>query len=252
MPTNSVKNYKSIFVLHIYEMHPFEKKTYRIHEEDIKRYAYAKPGFRIFESKTAYCQSLAEAEKHIHEKIKIKDIYGFVVEEKPLDYTIQPFDRISIRRYLKDGSLWQKSEVSNIRKKIGDDCDLGDFGFYGRDPKTIPFKEGDIVEVVENDFVHLAIIWSLPATIEDLEEDWADYKNAKDKTELDIYPDESDDVYYTVNTMYYDTEKGHIGCEYTWSAVVEVLPPSLPVPKKLETELREKFKTHYEGCVDII
>ena len=65
----------------------------------------------------------------------------------------------------------KKAKFLTFEKKIGDDCDLGDSGFYGRDPKTIPFKEGDIVEVVENDFVHLAIIWSLPATIEDVEED---------------------------------------------------------------------------------
>ena len=52
-------------------------------------------------------------------------------------------------------------------------------------------------------------------------------------------------------TLIKNTEKGHIGCEYTRNAVVDVLPPSFPIPIKFETELREKFKTHYEGHEDI-
>ena len=141
-------NYKSVFILHVYKFSLCEKPAYRIDKEEIERNGYAEPGFNIYESENGIYESLAQAEKQIRKFAKGKEncIYSFLVEEKPLGGTFFCGDTLSRRRYLKNGKLWQKCEVSGIRNFNGKDVDLGNTGFYGRDLKTIPFKEGDVVE----------------------------------------------------------------------------------------------------------
>lgn len=80
------KNYKSVFILHVYIFSSCDKPAYRIDKEDIERNGYAEPGFGIFESENGIYQTLAEAEKTIKKiaKGKNNNIYSFLIEEKPL------------------------------------------------------------------------------------------------------------------------------------------------------------------------
>ena len=233
------KNYKSAFILRVFKFSSCEKPAYRIDKENIERNGYAEPGFGIFESETGIFESLAHAEKQIRKLANDKDTHSFLVEEKPVGGTFYTGDTLSRRRYLKDGSLWQKCEVSGIRYFNGKDVDLGNTGFYGRDPKTIPFKEGDVVEVANRDFVQLAIIWNLPPSIEYMKPIWVRHR-IRGKKFSRIHPDDSDDAYTVAN---YDVEKdGEIGYGHFHPAVVDVLPPSLPVPRKIAAELRRRLK----------
>ena len=240
------KNYKSVFILHIYAFSIFDAKPkYSIDKDEIERKGYAGPGFGIYELETGIFETLAQAEKQIRKLANGDDIYSFLIEEKPVGGTFYTGNALSRRRYLRDGKLWQKCEVSGIRRFNGKNVDLGDTGFYGRDLKTIPFKEGDIVEIVGQDFVRLAIIWSLPPSLERMKEIWAQHKSAFGK-KLRIHPDQSDDAY---TVAYYNVEKDdEIGYGHTHPAVVDVLPPSLPVPRKIAVELRNHLKMLQDEC----
>ena len=239
------KIYKSVFILRVFKFSSCEKPAYRIDNEEIERKGYAEPGFGIFESETGIFESLAHAEKQIRKLANDKDTHSFLVEEKPLGGTFYTGDTLSRRRYLKDGSLWQKCEVSGIRYFNGKDVDLGNTGFYGRDPKTIPFKEGDVVEVANRDFVQLAIIWNLPPSIEYMKPIWERHR-IRGKKFSRIHPDDSDDAYTVAN---YDVEKdGEIGYGHFHPAVVDVLPPSLTVPRKIAAELRRRLKMLQDEC----
>ena len=241
------KNYKSVFILRVYKFDQCEKPAYRIDKEEIERNGYAEPGLNVFESENGIYLTLAGAEKAIKKLAKDKGngIYSFLIEEKPVGGTFFTRDTLSRRRYLKNGKLWQKCEVSGIRYFNGKDIDLGETGFYGRDLKTIPFKEGDIVEIAHNDFVQLAIIWSLPPSIEYMKPIWERHR-IRGKKFSRIHPDDSDDAY---TIAYYDVGKdGEIGYGHSHPAVVDVLPPSLPVPRKIAAELRRRLKMLQDEC----
>ena len=240
-------NYKSIFLLHVYATSSFGKKlAYCIDQADIGMRGRTNPGFQIYEREIVYCTTLADAEKRIkrYAKRKREDLYGFVVEEKPLDCACSGSDRLSVRRYLKNGKLWQKCEVSTVRYFFGAEKTLGETGFYGREPETVPFKEGDIVEVVWGNLVHLAIVWNQPPSVEQMKIVWnrfqAQSRWKKESFLADIPPDEDDDSYVVVD--YWMTKEGKICPGHSHPATVNVLPPSLPVPRKIAAELRRMLK----------
>lgn len=252
MSAQKKKKYESVFILHVYEFRESEKKGFRIDKDAMERAGWAEPGFDIFESETGIFDSLVLAEKAIRKQVRnkkeYKDIYGFLVDEVPKNGTYYRGDRLAVRRYLKDGKLWQKSEVSGIRYFNNKSQDLGDTGFYGRDLKTIPFKEGDIVEIANRDFVQLGIIWSLPPSIEYMKPIWERHK-VRCKGDIRysrIHPDDTDDAY---SVVYYNVDKdGEIGYGHFHPTVVDVLPPSCPVPKKFAAELRRRLKMLNDEC----
>jgi hypothetical protein len=240
------KKYKSIFILYVYQHDPFDTPKYRISKEKIKWKGDAKPGFNICESDMGIFESLEQAEKAIKRIAKNDNqfLYSFLVEEMPVGGTFYTGQALSRRRYLKDGKLWQKSAASEIRHFNGDIVELGDTGFYGRDLENIPFKEGDVVEVADRDFVHLAIIWKLPPSIERMREIWKGNKAFRQK--MAPYPDESEDVYTTV--FYTVGKNGEIIPDIMNFAVVDVLPASLPVPRRTAAELRRRLKKIKDDC----
>ena len=244
------KNYKSIFILHVYQYNPFDMPGYRISKEKIKRKGNAKPGFDIHELEMGFFESLEQAERQIKKLSKDDNqfIYGFLVEEMPMGGTIYTRDALSRRRYLKNGKLWQKSAASEVRYFNGKFVELSDTGFYGRDLKKIPFKKGDIVEVADRDFVQLAIIWNLPPSVEKMKEIWN--RNNAFRKKMAPYPDESEDVYTTV--YYMVGRDGEIDFDIMNFAVVDVLPTSLSVPRKVAAELRRSLKTAQDKCGDDI
>lgn len=149
-------------------------------------------------------------------------------------------DYLTVRRYLKDGSLWQVSKVSCIRRHDDQGEDLGNTGFYGRDLNSIPIKEGNIVEIAGERFVELGIVWQMPPTKERMKVIWKRYRKTFGKIPR-VHPDDTDDSY---SIVYYDMDKdGEIGFSHYHPAVVDVMPPSLPVPKKYALQLRKCLKT---------
>lgn len=244
MKKQSKPKFKSIFVLHVYKYSWYEDKlAYHIDKDELERKGGASPGVDIWESDVGCFQTLHAAEKRIKKMVgeNQEQLYSFLVEEKPQDCMIRKGDYLSVRRYLKDGSLWQESKVSTIREYDGKNCELGDTCFYGRDLRTIPFKEGDIVEIARKDFVELGIIWDLPATKKRMKRIWSRYIKQLGSDIAWVHPDDTDDGYTIVD--YSLGKDGKIGFGHSHPAVVDVLPPSLPVPKKFAQQLRKCLRT---------
>lgn len=244
MTKQSKPKFKSMFILHVYEYRGYDDKpAYCIDDEEIERYGGASPGIDIWELEVGYFQTLRSAENRIKRIAgeNREGLYTFVIEEKPQECMIHIGDYLTIRRYLKDGSLWQVSNVSSIRHYDGKDYEMGDTGFYGRDLRTIPFKEGDIVEIARKNFVKLGIIWDLPATKKQMKKIWSRYTKRVGPDIAWIHPDDTDDGYTIVD--YSVGKDGDIGFGHFHPAVVDVMPPSLPVPKKFAQQLRKCLKT---------
>jgi hypothetical protein len=233
---------KSFYILKIYEYLGLEEPGYRT-DDDARLAEYRGDiGFGITFTDVGYFEALDEAEKCIKRIAggNSQRIYGFVVKEKPLGHVISGVDDLSVRRYLKDGSLWQVCNTSGVAYCEGKRMDLGDTCFYGRDPSTICFKEGDIVEIAGNDFVELGIVWRLPATKEQMKDVWELYCKVYGAAISTERPDILDDCYVTA---VYNPLKIRGFCRRTeYPAVVNVLPPSLPVPKNIADTLRERLE----------
>ena len=126
---------KNIFVLEVYEFAPCERRAYQVYKERWSR--CAGPCALTWQTKVGYFETLRDAENNIKKIVRRKrdDVYGFVIKEMPRDCVVNAYTPLSIRRYLKDGSLW---------------CTGGD--------KTAKFKEGDFVEIAYDDYVELGIV----------------------------------------------------------------------------------------------
>lgn len=164
---------------------------------------------------------------------KRKDLHSFVVEEIPLDCIIDKGNFLSTRRYLSDGSLWQVTEISSIRKHDGIEEDLGCTEFYGRDSKFFPFKVGDIVELASKGFVELAIVFELPAMREEILPALKEYYQGSDEDRLGVF----DDCYYIID--YSVAKDGKIDFVANPHLVVDVLPTRFPVPEEIAQQLRK-------------
>ena len=235
-------NVKSFYILKLYEYLGLEEPGYRT--DDNARLAEYRGdiGFGITLTDIGYFETLDEAEKRIRQIAREgrQRIYGFVVKEKPLGHVISGVDDLSVRRYLKDGTLWQVCDTSGVTYCDGKRVDLGETRFYGRDPSTIHFKEGDIVEIAGNDFVELGIVWRLPATKEQMKDVWEQYREVYGAAISTEHPDVLDDCYViaTYNPMKVRGFKRRMD----FPAVVNVLPPSLPVPENIADALRERLE----------
>lgn len=243
------ENFKTIYKLQVYEIVGLSTPKYRLDEDGRPKDYRNKPGFCIFGTDAGYFETLAEAEKHI-KRIAAQgdwDLYGFVVSERPLGHIISGMRDISTRRYLKDGTLWQVSSTSGVCRCDGKNMELGDTGFYGRDPETIRFKEGDIVEIVNDEFVELAIVWQTPATKEQMKPIWDALGGATGEKFPDNYPDILDDRYVVAILNPLDAD---VFCIRThMPPTVDVLPPSQPVSKTLAAKLRKALRqTKKEEC----
>ena len=244
-------NYKSLFILHVYFYCIWDPKPkYDIDKEELECVLSRNPGFHIEKMETGFYQSLAGAEKRIRQLAKNKShkVYCSFVEEKPLDYSLYPEARLSRRCYLGNGKLWQISEVSNICNRGKKIDPLGDVVFHGRNPKTILFEEGDIVEVVQEDFVQLAIVWKMPATVEQVEKYRLQRQQRKRYDPVVPCLGNLHDSYTLVG---YTASKSGEVCGYNFDKpVVDVLPASMSVPRKIAAELRKQLKIEQETKED--
>ena len=126
---------KNIFVLEVYEFAPGESHTYQVYKERWSR--CAGPCALTWQTKVGYFETLRDAENNIKKIVRRKrdNVYGFVIKEMPRNCLVDICAPLSIRRYLKEGSLW---------------CTGGD--------KTAKFKEGDFVEIAYDDYAELGIV----------------------------------------------------------------------------------------------
>ena len=232
------EKFKSIYELQLYEIISPSKTKYRLNDDERREYYNGMPGFSILGTDIGYFETLAKAEKRIRQIAaeNRRGLYGFVVREKALGYVVSGMNNVSVRRYLKDGTLWQACTTSGIIFCDRKNMELGDSGFYGRDPKTIRFKEGDIVEIAYEEFVELAIVWQTPATKEQMKPVWNAIRKEGVKKPYGS-PGILDDHY--VVAVFNPYEEKVFRLKTDEPATVNVLPPSHPVPRTLAAKLRK-------------
>ena len=248
MPQQSENN-TNLFVLRVFRYMISKKESFSIDKDELAFYPSVCPCFHLMEGEVGYYQSLADAEKSIRKIVKKKsnDAYGFLVTELPLGSLMHSTDYVSCWRYLEDGSLWLKSEgPSNLPRQLRV-CNKEPY--KGRDPKTIRFKQGDIVEITRGDYVELAIVWNTPSTAEQIEKVREQLRNSKDGSAAALNELSMGDSYKVVT--YSVLENGAVNYCVSDELSVNVLPPSRPVPRKFATELRNQLKRAQEEEFDL-
>lgn len=104
--------------------------------------------------------------------------------------------------------------------------------FFGRPESRQRFHKGDIVEVIERDKVHLAVVG---ADMRSVDWFWSLYEKCKDLNSY--FPDASDDCYYVID--------GPGEAFHSHVSPVALMKPCRPVPE----EIRQHFK-HCLNCLE--
>jgi len=177
--------------------------------------------FEVSKSTLGYFSSLEKAELAMKENIEKfnnndKD-FGYWINEHVIDKTVY-WRAKSRRSYLPDGSLWDET----IASEISDEND-GLEEFHGRPADKIRFKAGDLVEVINGDWVSLNIVYRSPPTIEEI------------KNRIRVACDHTDDCFTTISS-----EDANA---YDHPEAVYLFPPRFPV----SDELRKKLEEHLSG-----
>lgn len=178
-----------------------------------------------------YHSTLEKAKQNMASSVEIEkeskpvcDTLCYIITEWEIDCDCG-LDIISIQTYLKDGSFYERNYVD--RDKV----------YRGRPKDKIRFKHGDIVEVLDNGYLRLAIVDGEPSSVERM-----NYlreraiKNGHFKKGDDLFMDISDDQY-----MVYDlTGGGHSHIESQF-----VFPHFKHVSKHLRERLWTAMKTEF-------
>lgn len=150
-------------------------------------------------------------------------LYSFCIEEFEFKSW---WPRIATERcYTKDGQLYEQYLKH-------EDCT----GFRGRNPKDIRFKEGDIVEVLQElQGIHLEIVTLTPITKEQYRE--RVICNLERFSKYPYRPDKSDDCYCTISLGEGDT--------HSHPHSMKVFPVSKPISAKHRKALLAKFEEDF-------
>lgn len=189
------------------------------HETLVDDYSY--PEFGIADHHKYLFRTLEDAEKYMREKLapenKHYDTYRFLIKQVPVGEWERFIGATWV--YDKDGRL---VETATSCHQYGH---YPESYFFGRSENRIRFHEGDIVEVVFGDTVHLAIVGAEPPTVEWF---WGLYNRSKD---YGYNTDCGDDNYYVVDGP---------GChDHPHSTMV--MKPSRPIPQDI--------KEYFEECL---
>lgn len=197
--------------------------VYRLtHEMLWDEYEY--PEFRIHQNRYMFL-TLEDAEKYIYENLLTEKepdaTYRFLIEQVPVG-----------ERENEIGATWvydQEGKLIEISSTIVGEGKFPDSSFFGRSKERIRFQEGDIVEIVCGDTVHLAIVGAEGPTVEWF---WGLYGRSmmeRNKYGKGYYgADWGDDCYYVIDAP---------GC-HAHPHVTSVMKPRLPIPQ----DTREYFE----------
>lgn len=197
---------------------------YRLTHETL-RDNYEYPEFRIHPTRYMF-YSFDEAEKYMREKLAFlnerNDTYRFLIEQIPIG-----------ERENETGAAWvysHEGKIIDISTTIIKDGEYPQSCFFGRSKERIRFQEGDIVEIVEGDTVHLAIVGAEGPTVEWF---WGLYGRSmieRNKFGKGYYgADYSDDCYYVIDAP---------GC-HAHPHVTSVMKPRLPIPQDIREYLED-------------
>ena len=199
------------------------------------------PEFEIRQRMQGIFSDKAHAEEGIKECVKSAyednvEIYCFKVYEVPLDQnTYLGTDNFyrSVREYLYND---KSHEIDSTTCSSLDEDIFTEYGsFLGKPKEHMRFKKGDIVEVIEQDKVRLAVVTHDPA-----DTNWCYdlYKRLKKKDDLPYFLDESDYQVAVIDGPSYGT--------HSHEQLVDIMKPRYPIPEEMRREY-ETFITKCEG-----
>lgn len=204
---------------------------------------YEYPEFRIHNIGYLFL-SLEEAKKYMEERLVPEteryETYRFLIEQVPIGDAENLIGAAWV--YDKDGSLVETSTTISYGK-------FPESSFFGRSRERIRFHEGDIVEVVDGDNVHLAIVGDEGPTVKWF---WDLYRRSmleRNKFGKSYYSAGfSDDCYYVIDAP---------GC-HAHQHVTTLMAPSLPIPQDIREYFEEclalskQSEDHYDSRIIIM
>lgn len=187
------------------------KVTQAMYDNDLK---YPYPKFDLNYSRECYFKTFRNAE--IFVKGHRTDVYCSWITQLPCGINHEEGVRGAEWLYDQNGEILDYTITNVLFGKAED------FTFFGRPKSRQRFKVGDIVEVVSNKDVRLAV---LNHQIPDVKWCWNIYRNCQKKNEIPYFLDSSDDSAVVIegpNYFYHD----HVGA-------LQLLKPRFPIPEDI-------------------
>ena len=201
--------------------------------DDRKPHRY--PEFSIYPIEAFCFLSLEECISKISDYGPGDDGYCYVVESHSCGIDMY-FGTKERWLFLPDGTLFSHTFS-------GDEAFERNMEYQGRKPEDCHFKEGDIVEMMDDETVTLGIVYQQPPTPAEIEEF---RKERREHGGWDEMVDGAEDRYIILvnqlrdngDSIYMRSRRGPLAsC---------LLPPSMPVPSKLRKQLQELLKRVHE------
>jgi hypothetical protein len=222
MNNTKVKNQQTIFTL-IKVEYDFEHDNKTLDPIPVQY-----PEFEVSKFTMGLFSTLAKAEQtmkaHVEgDKCYIDDVFCYLINEHRLDECSWGWNETS-RSYLPDGSLLEECLLSELP-----DDDGGYDEFLGRPSDKIPYKVGELVEVLQGNKVFLSIVGGCPYTPEETDE--------LKKKHINYRSDYMDDSYYTFSVCEDDDHDTH---EHPRST--QMFPLRFAVSDELKQNLERQYR----------
>lgn len=197
--------------------------------DDRKPHRY--PTFAIYPIEAFCFLSLEDCISKIPHYIPNEYLYCFEVEGHCCGVDMH-FGTKERWLFLPDGTLYSHTFP-------GDEEIERNMEYKGRAPEDCHFKEGEIVEIMNNETVTLGIVLQQPPTPAQIE---IIRKKLRETSHPEYIIDGSEDRYITLSgTFKEDGNSAYMHCRRGPLAST-LLPPSMPVPTKLKKQLQELLK----------
>lgn len=164
--------------------------------------------------------------------LSFRDAVDFVNKQKKSDVYCNMLEQICVGKLIEPdniGAAWLFDSQGNLLD-YSTTCGLGheipDSGFFGRPEHRIHFKKGDIVEVIDNDSVQLAV---LCGEVPSIEHCWDVYQRSL-KREAPYFLDYSDDTAVILDGPSYRYHD-HV-------SPLRLMKPHFPIPEEIRNDLQ--------------
>lgn len=186
------------------------------------------PEFSIYPIEAFCFLSLEDCIRKIPYYIPDEELYCFVVESHCCGIDMH-FGTKERWLFLPDGTLFSHTFP-------GDEEIERSIEYKGRAPEDCHFKEGDMVEMIDDETVTLGIVLKQPPTPAKVEKV---RKKLRERGMPENTIDGSEDRYIIlVDSLKNDGETTYMHCS-RGPLASSLLPPSMPVPTKLRERLQE-------------
>lgn len=229
----------------------FKVVVYSVNERVYSRRSHY-PKFELSHRTIGYYHSVDDSEKIISEIVgdnnKYKsELYCFYIKEYPVGVKLDCWEDygISMRLYDSTGKLVDHTYCSGLYSDFRTPYGL----FRGREEKNIRFKEGDIVEVREDDEVRLAVILSESLTIErcwELRNDFLKTNQGRIADHSTVLVGNKSEKFYMVDAC---DDQSAVFDEYETHSHIHTLR-IMPLHYPISDKLRQQYICYYKAFLE--